>query len=258
MKVKVFILASILTVLVCGAIFIRAQSSQEENINKAPRAVPEGPVVDYAGPNSPGTENDFDLTSTEREKRHAKNASYDRANSAPIKEDIENTPLELNTHWWLHLPALPVTQSDAIAIGSITGSRAFLSTDKHAVYSEFPLQVEQILKDSTQSISIGASITTTRFGGVVRFPSGRKYVYKLSRQAWPVTGSRYILFLRKGVAGDFDIVTGYELHNGTVQPLDGTDLPGALPFQKYAGVSETSLLEAVRSALITSGQGEHN
>jgi hypothetical protein len=258
MKTKAFLLASILTILMCGVMIIRAQSFQTESISKTPQSVLDGPVVDYAGPNSPDTNADINLTGTERDKRHAKSASYDRANSTPIKEDAGTAPLSLNSHWWLHLPALPVTQSDAIAIGNVTGSRAFLSADKHAVYSEFPLQVEQILKDSTQSISVGASITTTRFGGIVRFPSGRKYVYQISRQAWPATGSRYILFLRKGLTGDFDIVTGYELRNGTAQPLDGTDLPGALPFQKYAGASETDLLEAIRIALAASAQGEHN
>ncbi|HVG90488.1 MAG TPA: hypothetical protein VNB54_03265, partial [Alphaproteobacteria bacterium] len=197
-------------------------------------------------------------TGDDQNKRRAKSASYDRQNSLPIKEEPGIWPVNLSSHWWLHLPALPVTQSDAIAVGAITGNKAFLSNDKHAVYSEFSLQVEQVLKDGTQSINPGAVITTTRFGGIVRFPSGTKYVYRLSRQSWPATGSRYVLFLRKNQSGDFDIVTGYEFRDGVAKPLDGTDLPGALPFQKYAGTLESVLLGAIKHAVASSTAGEHN
>jgi hypothetical protein len=256
-KLKAFVLACAFAALIYGAV-IYAQSSQPGNVSKPSRTVAEGPVVDYAGPDSPDSSNDLNLTGTERDRRHAKSASYDRPNSLPIKEEPGTWPVNLSSHWWLHLPALPVTQSDAIALGTITGSRAFLSKDKHAVYSEFSLQIEQILKDKTQNINPGAVVTTTRYGGIVRFPSGTRYVYRLSRQAWPSIGSRYVLFLRKNRSGDFDIVTGYELRDGVTEPLDGTDLPSALPFKKYAGTPEPMLLDAIKSALANSAAGEHN
>ena len=154
---------------------------------------------------------------------------------------------------------MPVDRSDAIAVGVITGSRAFLSNDKSEVYSEFYLQVEQILKDGTQSVSLGAVITTTRSGGIVRFPSGTRYVYRLSKQGWPATGSRYVLFLRKNQSGDFDIVTGYKFRDGVAEPLDG--IPGyrvALQLQKYAGTPEPDLLDAIKTAVANSTSGEHN
>lgn len=253
-KFTYVMLASTLALL-APTIVLHSQSSNRAN--KPPQASAEGPVIDLATSNATDSNANLGEPGGDREKRRAKSASYDRQNSLPIKEEPGIWPVNLSSHWWLHLPALPVTQSDAIAVGAVTGNRAFLSNDKHAVYSEFSLRVEQVLKDGTQSINPGAVITTSRFGGIVRFPSGTKYVYRLSRQAWPVTGSRYVLFLRKNQSGDFDIVTGYELREGKVEPLDGTDVPGALPFQKYAGTTEPALLDAIKSALATSASGEH-
>jgi hypothetical protein len=117
--------------------------------------------------------------------------------------------------------------------------------------------VEQTLKDETKSINPGDAITTTRFGGIVRFPSGTRYVYRLPKQAWPATNGRYVLFLRKNKSGDFDIVTGYEFRQGVAEPLDGTDLPRSLPFQKYAGTPEPALLDEIKTAITNSTSGEH-
>jgi hypothetical protein len=251
------ILASILALLVYTVV-IYAQSSRANSASKPRQAAADGPVIDLPTSNATDSNANLGETGGDQGKRRAKSGTYDRPHSLPIKEDADITPLDLSSHWWLHLPALPVDQSDAVAVGSITGSRAFLSNDKCAVYSEFSLQVEQVLKDGTQSINPGAVITTTRFGGIVRFPSGRRFEYRLARQSWPATGSRYVLFLRKNQSGDFDIVTGYELRGGQAEPLDGTDLPGALPFQKYAGSPEPGLLDAIKSALANSAAREHS
>ncbi|HEY7415507.1 MAG TPA: hypothetical protein VH593_09965 [Ktedonobacteraceae bacterium] len=254
-KSRLVLLASALIVVIY-TIVIYAQSSQANRPNQPPAAQAEGPVIDYAGPDSPD-KTDSSLTGTERDRRHAKSGTYDRAGSLPIKEDPNMWPVNLSSHWWLHLPALPVAQSDTIVVGSVTGSHAFLSNDKHVVYSEFYLQVEQMLKDGTQNINLGDVITTTRYGGIVRFPSGRKYVYRLSRQAWPATGSRYVLFLRRNQSGDFDILTGYEIRNGEAEPLDGSDKGHPLQFQKYAGTPEAAFLEEIRTTILNSTAGEH-
>lgn len=252
-----YVMASILALLIYTVV-IYAQSSQANRANKPPQAPAEGPVIDLPTSNATDSNANLGEPGDDQQKRRAKSGTYDRPKSLPIKEEPGIWPVNLSSHWWLHLPALPVTQSDAIAVGVITGSRTFLSNDKHAVYSEFSLQVEKILKDETQSINLGAVITTTHFGGIGRFPSGTKYVYRFSKQDWPATGSRYVLFLRKNQSSDFDIVTGYELRDGEVEPLDGTDLPGSLPFQKYAGTPEPALLDAIKTALANSSAAEHN
>ncbi len=250
------ILASIFALLVYSVV-IHAQSSQANRASKPPRTPAEGPVIDLPSSNAADSSANAEATGDEPDKRRAKSGTYDRPNSLPIKEDPGIWPVSLSDHWWVKLPALPVDWSDAIAVGVITGSRAFLSNDKHAVYSEFYLQVEQVLKDGTQSINPGAVITTTRFGGIIRFPSGTIYAYRVSKQGWPVTGSRYVLFLRKNQSGDFDIVTGYELRDGVAEPLDGTQgYRVALQLQKYAGTPEPDLLDAIKTALANSTSGK--
>lgn len=247
-KFTYVMLASLFTLLVYT--FIYAQSSPANRGNKSPLAPVEGPVIDLPTSNAIDSNANLGGPGDDGGKRRAKSATYDRPKSLPIKEDPDSWPVSLGDHWWLKLPALPVDRSDVIAVGFITGSRAFLSNDKHAVYSEFYLQVEQTLKDETKSIKPGDAITTTRFGGIVRFPSGRRYVYQVSLQGWPATGSRYALFLRKNQSGDFDIVTGYEFRDGVAEPLDGVQgYRVALQLQKYAGTSEPDLLDAIKTAL---------
>lgn len=250
-------LASVLALLTYTVI-LYAQSSQTNSASKSPLAPVEGPVIDLPTSNAIDSNANLGGPGDDREKRRAKSGSYDRPGSLPIKEEPGTWPVNLSDHWWVKLPALPVDRSDAIAVGFITGGRAFLSNDKHAIYSEFYLQVEQVLKDGTQSINPGAVITTTRFGGIIRFPSGTRYVYKLSLQGWPATGGRYVLFLRKNQSGDFDIVTGYEFREGMAEPLDGIQgYRVALQLQKYAGTPEPDLLAAIKAALATSPSGEH-
>jgi hypothetical protein len=256
-KKSTYVMLASMLALLAYSIVLYAQSAQSNPANKPPQAAVEGPVVNFTPPNSPDTA-DSSRTADEQARRHAKNARYDNPALLPFTEDPALTPGISSSHWWVHLPALPVSQSDAIAVGSVTDSRAFLSNDRCAVYSEFYLQVEQVLKDGTQSISPGTVITTTRFGGIIHFASGRRYAYRVPRQGWPATGSRYVLFLRKNQSGDFDIVTGYELRDGVAKPLDGTDLHGPLPFQQYAGTPEPALLDAIKAALTNSTAGAHN
>jgi len=53
-------------------------------------------------------------------------------------------------------------------------------------------------------------------------------------------GSRYVLFLKR-VDDDFDLLTGYELSNGKVTPLDS----GTPKFSDYAGAEESYLIEQI-------------
>jgi hypothetical protein len=135
-----------------------------------------------------------------------------------------------------------------IVIGSAAGSRSFLSVDKHAVYSEFTFHVDEVLKGK-QIVSLGDLLTTTRFGGVVRFATGTTYIYRISKQGWPVTGRRYVLFLSKNQSDDFDIVTGYELRDGVAQALDGALEPATFRLRKYDGKPEPTLLNDIEALI---------
>jgi hypothetical protein len=62
----------------------------------------------------------------------------------------------------------------------------------------------------------------------------------------PRVGSQYVLFLRKTEDGDFLILTGYELLDGSITPIDGEGNKNPrmdLPFTKYRGADQAKFLK---------------
>jgi hypothetical protein len=64
----------------------------------------------------------------------------------------------------------------------------------------------------------------------------------------PAKGKSYVLFLKREEAGDFTILTGYELSNGLVTPLDGEE-GSTFPFNYYDGVVEAQFMQDLKSAI---------
>ena len=152
---------------------------------------------------------------------------------------------------------LPTHISDAVVIGNVTDANAYLSEDKTAVYSEFTVQVWDVLKNSqTSPLAVGTSVTVLRPGGGVRFPSGKIRKFLVAGRGLPRTGGRYAFFLKyDDLAQAYYIVTAYELLGGKVFPLDGIPQYGtaAHPFAsygKYANADEVAFLIEVRNAVI--------
>src|SRR5439155_5322439 len=113
-----------------------------------------------------------------------------------ITNDVANSTVRLH-HVNPHLPAFPVRESRVVLIGQIASDAAYLSNDKTGVYSEFTVIAEEVLKnDLAGELLAGSSITITREGGRIRFPSGRLHWYGIGRQSMPRIGSRYVIFLR--------------------------------------------------------------
>jgi hypothetical protein len=136
-------------------------------------------------------------------------------------------------------------------------SEAHLSNDKTSVYSELNLEVEEVLKNtSEQGVFPGSLIATERKGGAVRFRSGKILRRGHLHETIPLAGERYLFFLRshRDTEGFF-LITGYQLREGQVFPLDGVDpIEGSskLPqFAAYDGVEEATFLREVRTALAT-------
>lgn len=155
-------------------------------------------------------------------------------------------------------PAIPVAKSDLIVTGEITKAEAFLSEDKASIYSEFTLTVNNILKNSTsENIEIGYSITISRNGGGVRFPSGKVIKEIFEGKPMPHVGSKYVLFLKYESEGDYyPLITGYELRDNKIIPLDGLDRDGNVIYQltshqSYKGTTEREFLNLVQLAIST-------
>lgn len=195
---------------------------------------------------------DYDALETadpaEKERRLAKNRRRDKSKTELFVEpgsDVVTT----SSHWADGLAALPAGRSAAVVIGSVRRAEAHMSSNKKRVYSEFIIEVEEVLKNDTgKKITPGKTLDADRAGGRVRFPGGKVGLYWVTGQGMPRAGGRYLLFLASaGPGDDLDILTGYELRGGRAYPLD---MPGpGHPFASYSGAEETTLLNDTRTAI---------
>ncbi|MBC8029789.1 MAG: hypothetical protein H7Z16_06740 [Pyrinomonadaceae bacterium] len=184
--------------------------------------------------------------SAKQQKRRKKHNSR----SPAINENTDQ--ILMTSNWELGLPALPIAKSVAVVIGEVTNAQAYFSEDESRIYSEFNFRVDEVLKNHDKPF--GDSILVERLGGRVKFPSGKVAVSSVAHQDLPQVGKRYILFLIHEYSGDGDytILTGYELRNGLVFPLDK---PGSgHPILAYKGVAETSFRNDLISALTNVSQ----
>lgn len=208
-------------------------------------------VADYAAPESADSE--------KRAKRRARGKRYDGQSwvMEPHPQSGSGTSGRIDS-WMGEVPAFPTESSEAVVIGQTSDAQAYLSNDKSGVYTEFTIQVDEILKnDIIVPLTIAETVAAQREGGRVRFPSGRTQEYKTHYQHMPRTGRRYLFYLKRNDDGQaYYIRTGYELRAGRVYPLDGVNMnKGAseLPqFAAYKDAEEVAFLNAVRDAIAKS------
>ena len=225
---------------------------QQSNSNNKKNSGQE-PIVDY--------ESSQPFTNEEEAKRKAKDGHLSK------KALAESPDIQVFTtvrgDWLERLPSFPVSLSDYIIIGSITDSKAYLSANKTGIFSEFSIQIQETLKqDSNTPLVIGSSVVAEREGGRVRYPSGHIQRYVMLHQGMPVVGNRYVFFLRKSdqLADTVPyILTGYELRSGRVFPIDGVDgrdEEKLSQFSIYEGADENSFLSKLHSVIAQSTSKE--
>lgn len=147
---------------------------------------------------------------------------------------------------------IPASASDLIVEGVVTGSAAFLSNDRQSVYSEFTVRVTDVLMSRQGgAVRLGDVLTTERLGGRVRYPDGRIVRYELPGYGSPIIGVKYLLFLSDADAGNYRVLTGYEVHGHTVRPLDGARISyrGAWSCDRHNGQAYEELRTEVAHAI---------
>lgn len=193
------------------------------------------PLVDFNAPKP--------SEASKRERRLRKDRRHD-LHDHPISEGM--TVMSTVYHWPAYFPALPVEQSATVVIGKITEAEAHISSNKSGVYSEVVIAVEQIIKDK---VGIKDTVVAEREGGRIRFPSGSIFRYFVDGMGIPKFGHRYLLFLKPLEDGDFSIITGYQLLECRVIPLDRS---GVVDFDQYKGAEVTAFLDQVRELITNS------
>ncbi len=236
--------------LILTALFGRGQNLQPQSTHdRADKG--QFPVADYAAPEP--------VAPDERARRLAKGSRFNGRGSAETGGGVMESSIPLESLRFVEAPtnsvkAFPLSYSDTLVIGEVTDARAYLSTDKTGVYSEFTIRLDEVLKDANKSLTDSHPTTIgTREGGRVRFPSGIVNLYGTNERGMPRVGVRYAFFLKSSeMEDDYSIVTAYELKDGRVYPLDGysnyrkTVSP---PFKAYEGMDEKSFLNELREAI---------
>jgi ABC-type uncharacterized transport system ATPase component len=86
----------------------------------------------------------------------------------------------------VNLPALPVAKSAAVILEEVTQAQAQRSEDETNIFSEFTVQIANILKnDDSFSLAVGKSVVVERLGGRLRLPSGKVVVAQTDKQDLP-------------------------------------------------------------------------
>lgn len=189
-------------------------------------------------------------TATVSTDRLLKNRRYD--NEGIVKSEIDPGIANVVREPFEDISDLPTDKSELIVEGRVTNSAAFLSSDKGAVYSEFTVQVSDVLKDTSGlNVRIGHSIVTERFGGRVKYPNGQIVRYGIVGQGSPARGSSYLFFLSRAEQGNYNILTAYELQGNKVQALDGARVNlgvGKWVFDKHNDEDYQAFRKAVEQA----------
>lgn len=245
-KLLLAILAAITAVNLGATLYSRAQhppqqaKPKDSELRQSLKS--KFPVADFDAPEPSDPE--------KRAKRKARNRRYDDS-VLGVKGGLNPAPdvgdeIFLINHWEVRLLPLPASQSDIVLTAEVLDANAFVSNNKIGVYSEFNVRAGEVLKNvSPLSISPGDIIGMEREGGQVRYPSGRIMWFRIHLQNMPAVGSRYVFFLKEAEGGVFSIVTGYELRDGRVYPLDS-----ASNFKKYEGADEVTFFQHVREAIV--------
>jgi hypothetical protein len=230
----------------------RIVDSQVNN-NRPDQIQDDTPIVDFNLPESANIE--------ERDIRLKRGNKY-RTNA--VLSSLEDLPAVLDLPQ-SHTPPenpLPVQQSDLIVSGKIINSRAFVTPDKTGVYSEFEIKIDQIFKNINQSITTGLTINADRAGGYLRFPSGKIQKRGIYGHNLPRKNVPYIIFLKWNEDGrNFSIITGYEIQENRVLPLDGINGRNPQFLERFDRYKNADLNEFIANLLLTISnpqRGENN
>lgn len=236
----------ILTLIICGTSLVASnQTAGGQSVKKLPsdegeRIKQQFPDVDYDAPE------DADLS--KRQERKEKNKRYDRFGFVRKESSTDITESVFHTDWYRYDSALPVDQSTDIVSGKVVSSEGHLSNDKTGVYTEFVVEVDEVLKGGGGNPARGSKISVDRPGGVVRYPGGHKRLYRFADMNMPTVGSTYIFFLTHDAQDkNYRVITGYELSAQGVVPLDSFEI-----FQTYLGMGDSAFVEELREAIRSS------
>ena len=145
-------------------------------------------------------------------------------------------------------PLFPIDDSTLILVGEVIKANAFLSNDKKCVYTEFTIQVDDVLKNSDSNKAEPKKVIADREGGVVVYPNGQRVMYQDSSLGLPRLGSQYLFFLKKDDESlNYGIITSYEMDSGSARQVER-----GRNFDEFKDSDKTVFIEKVRNKIAQS------
>jgi len=95
-----------------------------------------------------------------------------------------------------------VCHADAAVVGVISSAQSNLTDDRSLVFTDYEVEVSEVIVDKPGGLSNGQVIVVSRPGGRVSVP-GRQLVAKLDAFKQLEEGSTYLLFLNSTPAGEY-------------------------------------------------------
>jgi hypothetical protein len=242
---KNIVIATIMTFCFVGIVstfLITSTQSQTKEVPKTQESDENVPLVIY---------DDSKQSAIISEDRKKRNAKFNK--SLFVQPTISDSVTEVSrmSDWQIGLSSLPVNKSDAVIVGFVNSSEAFLSIDKTGIYSEFSVQVTDLVKDNqNRRIKIGKKIVAQRSGGRVSYPTGKTVRYTISGQDMPRLNNKYVFFLTYSTnTKTYTILTGYEIYEGKVTALDGKgrSKSAGFDFSKYDGYDEKQFMNELQT-----------
>lgn len=228
----------IITTVTISSVTLYSQSQQKSTPDdERAKYKSQFPITDYDAPEPKNI--------GEPEKRKEKSKRYD--NKLFVRKYPHPKTSETSSTDEISIPpAVPVAESEIIIIGEVLNAQAHLSNDKSGIYSEFVIRVEEVIKNNnSHKIDLNSLITADRPGGIVRYENGQQVIYSIMEIRLPLIEGRYVFFLSNAERNlNYNILTGYELKDDTVYPLDKNSR-----FERFKGMSEINFIKIVREVL---------
>lgn len=143
-------------------------------------------------------------------------------------------------------PLFPIAESDLVIVGRVSGAKGFLSNDRGGIYTEFTINIEEVLKSSEKKRS--EEVVADREGGVVIYPNGQRVLYQNSNVSLPELGSTYIFFLSKnGGSPNYQIQTSYDVTSSKVRPME----VNKAAYKEFKDLDKVRFLETVRNKIVS-------
>ncbi len=181
-----------------------------------------------------------------------------RRNDKPYRERIGDSTTLRDTFVFItrpEPPALPVTTSTAIVIGTVESAQSYMTPEQRTVFTEYTVATESVIGSiDAAAPHAGRVITAERQGGAVKFASGRIRRLRIYGEGIPHLGSTYVLFLKYVSEGDdYEMLTAYEVTDGKIRALDDGQR-----YHRYDGMAQGSFIEAVKQEVSAQGLGRED